>query len=106
MRGATVNNNLTLIVILVTVIHVAVLAIMIWIRVRRTEGDGITVASPKVNPCAVCGEPATDWVYDGLDPDERHDPHTGKAWSADMTHYRPVCAAHGALDGQTAVSGG
>jgi hypothetical protein len=22
------------------------------------------------------------------------DSHTGKAWSADVAHYRPVCAAH------------
>ena len=90
------NSNLTTIIILVTVIHVVVLAIMIWIRVRRTEGDGIPVANPKITPCALCGEPATDWSYDGLDPYEQRDSHTGKAWSADLAHYRPVCAAHGA----------
>jgi hypothetical protein len=67
---------------------------MIWIRVRRTEGDGIPVASPKIRPCALCGEPATGWAYDGLDPNEQHDPRTGKAWSTNMAHYRPVCAAH------------
>jgi len=89
-----VSSNLTMIVILVTVIHVAVLAVMIWIRVRRTEGDGIPVGSPKTTPCALCGEPATDWSYDGLDPHEQHDPHTGRAWSSDATHYLPVCAAH------------
>jgi hypothetical protein len=22
------------------------------------------------------------------------DPYTGKAWSPDAAHYRPVCAAH------------
>ena len=44
------NSNLTTIIILVTVIHVAVLAVMIWIRVRRTEGDGIPVRSPKITP--------------------------------------------------------
>jgi hypothetical protein len=87
-------SKLTTVVILVTVIHVAVLVVMIWIRVRRTEGDGIPVASPKITPCAVCGEPATDWSYDGLDPDEHRDPRTGQVWSADVTHYRPVCAAH------------
>jgi hypothetical protein len=32
--------------------------------------------------------------YDGLDPNEQVDSHTGRAWSVDMTHYRPVCAAH------------
>ena len=88
------SGNLTTIVVLVTVIHVVVLAVMIWIRVRRTEGDGIPVASPKITPCAVCGEPATDWSYDGLDPNEQHDPHTGRVWSADSARYRPVCAAH------------
>jgi hypothetical protein len=48
----------------------------------------------KVTACAVCGGPATGWGYDGLDPNEQRDPHTGRAWSADMTHYRPVCTAH------------
>ena len=88
------NSNLTTIVILVTVIHVAVLAFMIWFRVRRTAGDGLPVESAKITPCALCGEPATGWSYDGLDPNEQRDPHTGKAWSPDLTHYRPVCAAH------------
>jgi hypothetical protein len=91
-----VNSNLTLIVVLVTVIHVVVLAIMIWIRVRRTPGDGLPVGATKITPCVLCGEPATDWSYDGLDPYEQRDSHTGKAWSADLAHYRPVCAAHGA----------
>jgi hypothetical protein len=89
-----VNSNLTMITILVSVIHVAVLAVMIWIRVRRTEGDGIEVPSPKITPCALCGEPAAGWSYDGLDPNERRDPRTGKAWSADLARYRPACAAH------------
>jgi hypothetical protein len=93
-RKTKVDSNLTTIIILVTVIHVVVLVAMIWIRVRRTEGDGIPVGSSKITPCAVCGEPATDWSYDGLDPNEQRDSHTGKAWSADVAHYRPVCAAH------------
>ena len=88
------SSNLALIVILTSVIHVAALVVMIWIRVRRTEGDGIAVASPKIRPCALCGEPATGWAYDGLDPNEQHDPRTGKAWSTNMAHYRPVCVAH------------
>jgi hypothetical protein len=90
-----VHSNLTMIVVLVSAIHVVVLAGMIWIRVRRTEGDGIPVAQPKITPCAVCGEPASDWSYDGLDPDEQRDPHTNQAWSPDMSHYRLVCGAHG-----------
>ena len=88
------NSNETLIVVLVSVIHVAVLVVMIWIRVRRTEGDGIPAGDPKITPCAVCGDPATDWTYDGLDPNEKRDPHSGHVWSASTAHYRPVCAAH------------
>ena len=88
------DSNLTTIVILVTVIHVAVLAVMIWIRVRRTEGDGLPAGNPKITPCALCGEPAIGWSYDGLDPNEQRNPETGKVWSPDITHYRPVCAAH------------
>ncbi len=88
------NSSETTIVVLVTLIHVAVLVVMIWIRVRRTEGDGIPVPEAKVIPCAVCGKPATDYAYDGLDPNEQRDSRTGQAWSPDMAHYRPVCAAH------------
>ena len=84
----------TTIIVLVTLIHVAVLVVMIWIRVRRTEGDGIPVPDAKITPCAVCGEPATDWAYDGLDPNEQRDSRTGQAWSPDLAHYRPVCATH------------
>jgi len=89
-----VGSSLTTIVILVSVIHVAALAVMIWIRVRRSEADGTPVESANITPCAVCGDPATGWSYDGLDPNEQRDPRTGRAWSADMTHYRPACAAH------------
>ena len=88
------SSNLALIVVLTSVIHVAALVVMIWIRVRRTEGDGIPAGNSKATPCALCGEPATDWSYDGLDPNEQRDPHTGRAWSADAAHYRPLCAAH------------
>jgi hypothetical protein len=91
---AKVDSNLTMITILVSIIHVVALAVMIWIRVRKTEGDGIEVPPPKITPCALCGEPATDWRYDGLDPNEQRDSRTGRAWSADMAHYRPVCLAH------------
>jgi hypothetical protein len=88
------SSNLTMIVILVSLIHVAVLTVMIWIRVRRTPGDGIAIADATITPCSVCGEPASGWSYDGLDPNQRRDPHTGRLWSADATHYHPVCAAH------------
>jgi len=89
-----VNNNLTAIIVLVSVIHVAVLVVMIWIRVRRTEGDGKPAAASKATLCARCSEPATDWHYDGLDPNEQFDSRTGRAWSADAAHYQPLCAAH------------
>ena len=88
------NTNLTTIVILVTVIHVAALVVMIWIRVRKNEADGSTPERPDFTPCAVCGAPATHRSYDGLDPNEQRDRHTGLAWSADITHYQPLCAAH------------
>jgi hypothetical protein len=89
-----VNSSLTTVTILVTLIHVAALAVMIWIRVRRSEADGPTGESAKITPCAVCGEPAIGLGYDGLDPNEGRDPRTDRAWSADMARYRPVCAAH------------
>jgi hypothetical protein len=88
------STNDTLVITLVTAIHVAALIVMIWIRVRRTPGDGLPRGSVKIEPCAVCGQPSTDWAYDGLDPDEQHDPASGRTWSADMTHYQPVCPAH------------
>ena len=88
------SSNLTLIVVLVSVFHVAVMILMIWIRVRRTEGDGIPTPTPKVTSCALCTEPAADWYYDGLDPHEQLDSRTGRAWSANAAHYRPLCAAH------------
>jgi hypothetical protein len=89
-----VSTNDTLIIALVTVIHVATLIVMIWIRVRRTPGDGLPAGGATIEPCALCGEPSTTYSYDGLDPDEQRDPHTGQIWSAGLSHYRPVCQAH------------
>jgi hypothetical protein len=91
-----VNSSLTTITILVTLLHIAALGVMLWIRVRRSEADWTHAGTPAVQttPCAVCGDPASEWSYDGLDPNEQRDPHTGHAWSADMSHYRRVCAAH------------
>jgi hypothetical protein len=91
-----VSTNLTTIVILVTVIHVAAFVVMIWIRFRRCEADDTPGESARVDitPCAVCGDPATHRNYDGLDPDEQYDPRTGRYWSADIAHYPPRCAAH------------
>jgi hypothetical protein len=89
-----VSSSLTTIVILVSVIHLAAFVVMVWIRVRRCEADRTPGESVSITPCAVCGVPSTHRSYDGLDPDEQHDPHSGIAWSADMTHYPPLCAAH------------
>lgn len=94
LEGSEVSTSLTTLIVLVTLIHVAVFALMIVIRVRRNEADGPTGESTKFTPCAVCGGPATRYDYDGLDPDERHDPHTGRSWSTDAAHYQPLCAAH------------
>jgi hypothetical protein len=89
-----VSSNLTAIVIAVSVIHVVVFAVMIWIRVRPCEADSVPVRSAHVTPCAVCGEPATHRGYDGLDPDQQYDPAAGQYWSADVAHYPQLCAAH------------
>lgn len=88
------NSSLAAVVILVTLLHVAAFAVMIWIRVRRSEADGTPDQSPNIAACAVCGKPATHRSYDGLDPNEQYDPHTGRYWSADIAHYPPLCAAH------------
>ena len=86
------DSSLTTIVVLGTVLHVIVFAIMVWIRVRRTESRPEDRAAAA--PCAVCGEPSAYLGYDGLDPNEQVNPETGKAWSYDMNHYRPLCSAH------------
>lgn len=86
------RSSLTTLVVLVTLLHVAVFTIMIMIRLRRDDAGA--TASTTIRPCAVCGEPAAQIGYDGLDPHERRDPHTGRAYSTDMTHYQPLCAAH------------
>jgi hypothetical protein len=94
-RETHVSNSLTALVIVVSVMHVAVLGVWAAIRLWPTErarstGDG----ARKRAPCVICGEPATHREYDGLDPDEQHNPHTGRPWSDDLTHYQPLCAAH------------
>ena len=88
------SSSLTTLIILVTLLHVAALVVMIVIRVRRTDGDGTAGESARLTPCAVCGKPATHLGYDGLDPNEQRDPHTGRYWSTDTDHYQPLCAAH------------
>ena len=88
------SSSLTTLIVFVTLIHVAAFVVMIVIRVRRNEVEGAAGESALITPCALCGEPATHRSYDGLDPDERRDPHTGRSYSTDMSHYQPLCAAH------------
>lgn len=88
------SSSLTTLVVLVTLIHVAAFVVMIVIRVRRSEVEGTRGQSALITPCVVCGEPATHRSYDGLDPNEQRDPHTGRSYSTDSAHYQPVCAAH------------
>jgi hypothetical protein len=89
-----VSSSLTILIVLVTLIHVAAFVVMIVIRVRRNEVDGTAGNSALITPCAVCGEPASHRSYDGLDLNERRDPHTGRSYSTDLAHYQPLCAAH------------
>ena len=89
------SRSLTTLIVLVTLIHVAAFVVMIVIRVRRNEVDGTPGGGALITPCALCGEPATHRSYDGLDPNEQRDPHTGRSYSTDLARYQPVCAAHG-----------
>jgi hypothetical protein len=93
-RGEQVSSSLTTLIILLTLIHIAAFVVMVMIRVRRNEADGTTGESANIAPCAVCGEPATHWSYDGLDSNEQRDRYTGLSYSTDMAHYQPLCAAH------------
>ena len=88
------SGSLTTLIVLVSVIHAAALALMIVIRVRRNEVEGTAGNAALITACAVCGEPASQRRYDGLDPAEQRDPHTGRAYSTNMAHYQPRCAAH------------
>jgi hypothetical protein len=92
--GERTVSSLTILILLITLIHLAAFVVMIVIRVRRNEVDGTAGNSALIHPCVVCGEPATHRSYDGLDPNERRDPHTGRPYSVDMAHYQPLCAAH------------
>ena len=88
------TSSLTTLVVLVTLLHAAAFVVMIMIRLRRDEPHGTTGESASIGSCAVCSQPATHLGYDGLDPNERHDPHTGRSYSTDMARYHPVCATH------------
>jgi hypothetical protein len=83
-----------MLIILVSLIHLAAFVVMIVIRVRRNEVEGTSGDSARMTPCAMCGEPATHRRYDGLDPNEQRDPYTGRSYSTNMAHYQPLCTAH------------
>jgi hypothetical protein len=87
-------SSLTTLIVLITLIHLAALVVMLVIRIRRSEVDGTSGQTALITPCALCGEPASARRYDGLDPDERRDPHTGRSYSTNLAYYRPLCAAH------------
>jgi hypothetical protein len=87
-------SSLTILIILLSVFHVGVMALMLWIRIYRTKQERAIVVPVPATPCARCGQPSTHQEYDGLDPNEQRDPHTGRAWSADLTRYQPMCDAH------------
>jgi hypothetical protein len=88
-----VSSSLILIIAL-SVLHVAVFSLMLWIRFRRDEANGAGRETAKIRLCAVCSEPATYLGYDGLDPHEQHHPDTGRPYSVNAAHYQPLCAAH------------
>jgi hypothetical protein len=93
-EGEQMSRSLTAIIILLTLIHVAAFVVMLWIRFRRSEADHTAAESGAPRACAMCGEPAPYLFYDGLDPNEQHDPATGRSYSIEVTHYQPLCAAH------------
>jgi hypothetical protein len=88
-----VSSSLILIIAL-SVLHVAVFSLMMWIRFRRDEANGARPETATIRLCAVCSEPATYLGYDGLDPDEQRHPDTGRPYSTNAAHYQPLCAAH------------
>jgi hypothetical protein len=57
--------------------------------------------------CARCGEPASDWSYDGSDPKpltaQVHDREV--EYSSDLTRYRTLCrSCHTSIDRYGAIS--
>ena len=50
--------------------------------------------------CVGCGGRATDWSYDGLDPDELTEPESGMRYSFNPDRYQPRChLCHARFDG-------
>lgn len=54
-------------------------------RVVRARG------SASLHLCWNCGGQAQDWAYDHADPDELTCQKTGRLYSGDVEHYRPLC---------------
>ena len=58
-------------------------------KVYRSKGPA------RMYPCLGCGGPATDWSYDGLDPDEMYGSNNAgtapRAYSMNPDHYHPRC---------------
>jgi hypothetical protein len=60
---------------------------------------------PSMLPCGHCGGQAQDWAYDHEDLNELTDPATGCRYSADLSHYIPLCTpCHLRFDRGTATS--
>jgi hypothetical protein len=97
-------RSFTALVVVVTLIHVAAFVVVILIRLWPDRPVAAAGKSMNIKPCAVCSEPAIHLGYDGLDPSEGRDPHTGRAYSIDMAHYQPLCAAHGSARSRVAAS--
>ncbi len=58
-------------------------------RIRRDKGPA------SAHPCVDCGAPATQWAYDGLDPNELTDTtpsELGLRYSLSVDHYQAKCA--------------
>lgn len=54
-------------------------------RVREHYGKASTY------PCLHCAAPAREWAYDHLDPSVLRCPRKGSEYSADVSHYWPLC---------------
>lgn len=67
------------------------------VRVRRTRGQA------RQHPCVECGKQASQWAYNGTDPNEltvTADDKTavqGMIYSAEPRFYQPMCRAHWSL---------
>lgn len=58
-----------------------------WVHERLKRERGFA----RNYDCTNCGSRASDWAYDGLDPDQKIDPGTGWSYTSDLDHYIPLC---------------